>query len=143
MLATAFHILHFRKFLEDTGPMPDSLVTKLARFQDEPSSDEMESLEMTEAYLSFMLKYAGYMELTLDGAQGSTAQFWMIYIQAVHVYLLYHRACRTNDLDLFIYALGQMRYSFFAGSRPNYARWMVRYHMNLLNVDKTHPGVRD
>ena len=67
----------------------------------------------------------------------------MIYIQAIHVYLLFHRACRTNELDLFIYALGQMRYSFFAGSRPNYARWMVRYHMNLLNVDKTHPGVRD
>ena len=143
MLATAFHILHFRKFLEDTGPMPASLVTKLATFQDEPSPDEMESLEMTEEYLSFMMKYAGYMELTLAGAQGSTAQFWMIYIQAVHVYLLFHRACRTNDLDLFIYALGQMRYSFFAGSRPNYARWMVRYHMNLLNVDKTHPGVRE
>ena len=36
-----------------------------------------------------------------------------------------------------------MRYSFFAGSRPNYGRWIVRYNMNLLNIDKTHPGVRE
>ena len=32
---------------------------------------------------------------------------------------------------------------FFAANRQNYARWMVRYHLNLLNVDPTHPGVRD
>ncbi len=31
---------------------------------------------------------------------------------------------------------------FFAGNRPNYARWMVKYHLNLLNIDKTHPGLR-
>ena len=31
---------------------------------------------------------------------------------------------------------------FFFGSRPNYARWMVKYYHNLLNMDNTHPGVR-
>ena len=49
----------------------------------------MESLEMIEEYLAFMMKYASYMELTLTGSQGSTAQFWMIYIQAVHVFIFY------------------------------------------------------
>ena len=73
MLATAFHILHFRKFLEDTGPIPDVLQTKLATFQDAPCPEEMEYLEMTEEYISFMVNYAGYMELTLAGAHGSTA----------------------------------------------------------------------
>ena len=53
MLATEFHILHFRKFLEDTGPIPDILQTKLATFQDAISRcpEEMESLEMTEEYI--------------------------------------------------------------------------------------------
>ena len=66
----------------------------------------------------------------------------MMYIKAVNLFLIFNRACRTNDLELFTYAFGQMRPSFFAGNRPNYARWMVRYHMNLMNVDKTHPGVK-
>ena len=32
---------------------------------------------------------------------------------------------------------------FFTGNRPNYSRWMVRYFLNLLNVDDTHPGVKE
>ena len=32
---------------------------------------------------------------------------------------------------------------FFAANRPNYARWMVVYHLNLLNMHITHPGVID
>ena len=35
-----------------------------------------------------------------------------------------------------------MRYIFFACSRHNYARWMVRYYLNLVNIDVTHPGLR-
>ena len=116
MLATAFTILHYRMFVEQYGPIPEPLASKLAELQ--------------------------LMELTLFGAHGSTAQYWMTYIKAVDLYLLFHRSCRTNDLGLFTYALGQMRYMFFAGNKPNYYRWMVRFHMNLMNVDKTHPGLK-
>ncbi len=35
-----------------------------------------------------------------------------------------------------------MCHVFFAANRPNYARWMVRYHLNLLNIDDSHLGVR-
>ena len=47
-----------------------------------------------------------------------------------------------NDVDLYIYALGQMCPVFFATQRPNYARWMTRYHLNLLNMEQTHEGIR-
>jgi hypothetical protein len=47
-----------------------------------------------------------------------------------------------NDADLFIYALGEMCPIFFAGNRHNYARWMVRYYLNLVNMENTHPGIR-
>ena len=30
---------------------------------------------------------------------------------------------------------------FFACHRPNYARWITRYHLNLLNMERTHPGI--
>ena len=61
----------------------------------------------------------------------------------VAIFHRFHRACRTNDLDLFISALREIIPIFFAANRPNYSRWMVRYYLNLVNVDNTHPGVRD
>ena len=36
-----------------------------------------------------------------------------------------------------------MQSLYFACPRPNYARWMVRYYHNLINIDETHPGIRD
>ena len=65
-----------------------------------------------------------------------------MYIDLVELYLLFSRACHTNDLELFIFCLGKMCVVFFATSRPNYARWMTKYHLDLLNIDETHPGAR-
>ena len=87
--------------------------------------------------------YDDYSDRTRSGIYGATVQFWFSYIDLVQVYRLFDRACRTNDIDLFIYALGQMIPIFFAANRPNYARWMVVYHLNLLNMHITHPGVID
>ncbi len=71
------------------------------------------------------------------------AKFWLIYIELVHLYLLFSRAVRTNDLDLYIHCLGEMCPVFFMTNRPNYSRYGLRFYMNLLNVDNTHPGVRE
>ena len=32
---------------------------------------------------------------------------------------------------------------FFATNHSNYARYMVRYHLNLLNIEQFHPGIRE
>lgn len=143
MLATAFQLLHFKKFLAEYGPLPESLSSIILSLKEEPSSSLLETVEASEAMKNFMLMYAEYCDATLDGEHGSTARFWMIYIKLVHIFLRFNRACRTNDLDLFIYSLGEMCAIFFACNRPNYSRWMVRYHFNLMNVDETHPGVCD
>ena len=89
-----------------------------------------------------MIKYVEYTKCTLSGKHGNTARIVMTYVKLVDIYHRFSRACRTNDLELFIYSLGEMCTLFFTTSRPNYARWMVRYYLNLLNVDQTHPGVK-
>ena len=142
MLAAAFQVLHFRQYLDKCGDIPETLSDQIALFQEDPSPDTLSSLEALDSFQAFMKSYVKYTDITLAGEHGSTAQFWMQYIQAVHVYLRFDRACRTNDLDLFVYTLGEMRSSFFAANRPNYARWMVRYHPNLPNIDKTYQGVK-
>ena len=55
-----------------------------------------------------MIEYASYMELTLTGSQGNTAQFGItkyLHTSCTCLYLLFHRACRITYLDLFIYTL--------------------------------------
>ena len=89
-----------------------------------------------------MEMYEGFADRTRSGAHRKTALFRMRYIDLVELYLLFSPACHTNDLELFIYSLGKMCTVLFATNPPHYARWMVRYHLDLLNVDQSHLGVR-
>ena len=41
-----------------------------------------------------------------------------------------------------VYTLGLMCFIFFATYLPNYARCMLVHHLNLLNLDRKHPGAR-
>ena len=66
----------------------------------------------------------------------------MWYVDIVHDFLTFDRACRTNDIDLSICGLSRICHLFFTTHRPNYARWMVRYCLNLQNMDTTHAGIR-
>lgn len=142
MLATALQILHFRAFLSLHGPIPEELCTAIATFQENQTPNGVEILESRDDYQAFIQKYSEFTDVTLSGAHGDTARFWMVYIKLVHLHMMFTRACKTNNLQLFTYILGEMRYVFFACNRPNYARWMVRYYFNLLNVDSSHPGLR-
>ena len=142
LLATAFQILHFRQFMTERGPLPESLAESLHLAQRELTPDLIHNIETDTDFMNLMEACTEYSERTTSGQHGSTAQFWMTYIRLVHLFLKFNRACRTIDLDLFIYALGLMCPMFFAGNRPNYPRWMVKYRHNLINMDNTHPGIR-
>lgn len=61
----------------------------------------------------------------------------------VDLYHLFSRSVRTNDIPLFIYCLPQLIIIFFAFNHQNYARWLLRYLNNLMNMETTHPGLRD
>ena len=57
------------------------------------------------------------------------------------LYLLFTRSVRVGDLDLFIYCLPKLTNYYFTLNRINYARWLVKYHDNLLKASITHPVV--
>jgi hypothetical protein len=135
-------VLHFRSFLDSDGPVQQQLQKKMSQLADEPSPGLMQEIERLDVYEDLMVRYSVYTDVTMDGQHGNTAKFWMIYVKLINIYHRFSRASRTNDLELFIYTLGEMCSLFFATNRPNYARWMVRYQLNLLNIDHTHPGVK-
>ena len=51
------------------------------------------------------------------------------------------RSVRGGDLSLYTFCLSQISGLFFTFNQPNYARWTVRYHDNLLKLKESHPEV--
>lgn len=66
----------------------------------------------------------------------------MNFIQLVNFYLLLSKSIRVGDFKLFCYILPKMTNLFFIFNQPNYARWMVKYHDNILKLDETHPDLK-
>ena len=85
--------------------------------------------------------YKEYLEETKTGEYGKTAQFWIGYTEWMHLYHEYIRSIRIGDFDLYIYCLPKFSSLFFALNYQNFARWLVRYHDNLLKLSETHPEV--
>ena len=63
-------------------------------------------------------------------------------VLTLSIYKLFSRACRTNYVDLFIYELHEITAVFFVTNNTNYFLWMVKYARDLINMEDTHPGVR-
>ena len=85
--------------------------------------------------------YKEYLEETKTRKYGKTAQFWIGYTEWIHLYHEYRRSIRIGDFDLYVYCLPKFASLFFALNHQKYARWLVRYHDNLLKLSETHPEV--
>lgn len=66
----------------------------------------------------------------------------MLYVDLIHAYHNLERAIRTNNVADFSHALTPLIEIFFTTNHINYARWLTKYQLDLLNIDQTHPGLR-
>ena len=118
LFATALEILHFRGFIEKHGWMTDDIMALLHELGGNVCMESLSAILQTDACTKLLERYDEYYGCTRHGEHGKTAMFWMTYIDLVKMYLLLDRACRTNDVDLYIYTLGQMLSVFFTTHRP-------------------------
>ena len=128
-LATVFHGLHLARFMEDVN-VSDEVINDLNNIEIPIKTDSL-----TENIQSFLSKYDVYVQSTIDGERGKTAQFWMQYTHIVDLSNILHRAIKTNDPELFGCALFEMSSIFFPTNHSNYARWMVLYSLELVNLN--------
>ncbi len=56
------HILHFKSFLPENGPLPTSSLSKLMELQENPSPDAMMMFEQSVIYAELMDKYEQFSE---------------------------------------------------------------------------------
>ena len=122
LFSTALHALHFQTFMQDEE-FSDELKDELRKWVSDDNDIIPESLDM------IALKYGMYCKDTMSGACGKTAKFWMIYCHLVDLYLLFHGAMKTCDVDLFTYVLHDISKIFFRTNHQNYAKWMTRYSL--------------
>lgn len=141
MFALALRLSHLQSFLDrsDLQVPPEMGIYLLNVYHDKDYADENNK----DVFQDFFKKYEEYSNATRNGEHGSTAQFWIKYIDLVCLYLKMSRAVRMNDLDLFTYCLTEVINVFFITNHHNYARWMVKYQHNLIEIDRTHPGLRE
>ena len=62
---------------------------------------------------------------TINGEKGKTGEFWMKYVQVIHVHREYSRSMWEGYLHGYISSLPKFTNMFFPLSYPNYARWTV------------------
>ena len=105
----------------------------LTSFSEYPSQDSLTGCQRTEVCASLLERYS----TTRQGDHVKAVMFWMIYVDLVRYYLLLDGACRTNDVDLYIFALSKICPIIFITHRPNYARYITRYLLNMINVENT------
>ena len=127
LLATAMHGLHLERFIEDTSIPKCTLIDLNYWANTDEATNQPESINYVAT------QYAMYMEDTLNGEREKTAQYWMMYVKIVDLIQLLMRATKTNDVELYAYALFEISI-FIVTNHHNYARWMSLYSLDLANL---------
>lgn len=138
--ALALKITHFQEFFKQYNDITLAEVTEvLINYSRNTEASETAFFELKE----LLYQYDLYTKATLNGERGQTAQYTIFYVWFVELYQLLERAIRTSDLDLYIYAAYNMCPLFYIFNHINYARWLPRNLDDLMNINTTHPGLRD
>ena len=90
-----------------------------------------------------MTKYDSYLEETLNGKMGKTAQFWMTYAEIVGLIQLMQCAIKINDIALYSFALFEVTSIFFTTNHHDYACWMYLYSLDIANLETSQSDLQN
>ena len=136
ILGLALEILHFQVFIDSYDEKDElkAMTDKLSI----TSRDDLEVVLASEVFIPCASSYTTYTKKTRSGEHGVTAQFWIMYIDYIDHYHSLERAIGTNNIDL-----TPIINLFFSTNHVNYSRWLSKFQLDLVNIDDTHPGLRD
>lgn len=142
--ALSLKILHFKQFLltyeKNALGEPLDLSELIDILERDAINFGTTDVAMPEL-AKFLERYQIFTKETLSGSHGYTAQFALMYVTLVELYLLLERGIRTSDVALFNHAAHEICALFFAFNHQYYARWLTRNHDNFMNITRSHPGL--
>ena len=80
--------------------------------------------------LDIVSDYKNYWNESLSGMPGKTAQFYMKYVEMIHLYHDFSRRVHTGNFNTYVSSIPKIK-TFFALNQPNYARSLVKQNTNL------------
>lgn len=142
--ALTFKILHFKTFLQKYKIMDDEnrlYINEIVELLENDNKNPQNHDHTLSMLHSFLQEYNSFTRATINGEHGQTPQFVATYVSYIELYQQFEFAIRSSDVDLYIYAAYKMCALFFALNHQNYARWLTRNLDDLINIEKTRPGL--
>ncbi|XP_028410493.1 uncharacterized protein LOC114533190 [Dendronephthya gigantea] len=103
-----------------------------------PEQNFHEHIE-NEVFEKICNEYESFVE---DASNKSrTFAFWSMYIKVIGILLTFIRATRQINWKLHLAAFRAMIPWFFASDRVNYARYGSAYWLEMMSLERTHPGI--
>lgn len=146
VVALAMKVLHFNSFLEqceETTNEKKLSVNEIAEMLEDENSYHMNTEDLQKNLQDTLDEYSSYTRETMNGTHGYTAKFALMYVSFIEWFQLFEHSIRTSDIDLYIYSAFKMCSLFFTFNHQNYARWLSRNLDDLMNIETTHPGLKE
>ena len=134
ILSLAMEILHFQLFMTTLTADQLEICKSAGELHENYVKANQDINEIINCYHTFSDK-------TRSGIHGKTAEFWIKYIDIMHLYHAFSRSRQIGDFELFLSCFPDLTSYFFALNHHNYVRWMVRYFHNLVKLPSTHQEV--
>ena len=84
-------------------------------------STDFDDISLLKEMRDLLEDYEKFKDETRYGLHGLTAQYWLAYIDLIHMYHHFSRSTRTGNFKLYVYSLQMMSNLFFTFNQPNYA----------------------
>ena len=123
LLSLAFEILHFQSYLAKIPNSDDVLDIIRSELNIIKKNQDSASQEFSKELLNILSDYKNHWNESLSRMHGKTAQFWMKYVEMIHLYHDFSRSVSSGDVS----SIPKITNYFFALNQPNYARWLVKY----------------
>jgi len=108
-----------------------------------PSADQQQAVLDCSEFQLFVAQFNKFRHDVRDGKHGSTAKFWVIYMECVWHLLRFQRSIKENNFDLYLSSIYNLCSLLFAADHHNYARYLSLQYMQLKNLSATHPGAEE
>ena len=141
LFSVVMEMLHFESFLDQQDNKNEIVQILKAEFKNLKKWKEDGTITLALEVEETMVQYSNFTKDTEAGAHGKTAQFWMGYVKLIKLNRLFSRSIREGDLKLYINSIKDMTNLFFTFNHPNFTRWLVRYHDNLLKLEESQSNV--
>jgi hypothetical protein len=113
---------------------------QLKMLSEDPSYNNLINVHANAGDQQFLEHFEQFMQSVRNGFLGKTAKFWVQYCDAVWVLLMFQRAIKLNDIQLYIQCLRRLCSLIFSADRLNYARYLPLYHVLLNHLVSSNPA---